>query len=101
MYSLIRVKHCDRVQKLQYILKLAYKRLLQAVGYFGTNFELIAKIFKGKCRKTLANKWRRESKINSERCAEALRNKGGAEGYERLTGGLLSKVFPRQGSMED
>ena len=57
---------------------------LQAVAYFGANFELLSKMFKGRCRKMMANKWRRENKVNEQRCKEAMSSKGGREGYERV-----------------
>ena len=61
---------------------------LQAVKCFGTNFELLAKLFPGRCRRMLANKWRREVKVNPERCDEALEGGGGSEGYQRIVDAL-------------
>ena len=55
---------------------------------FGTNFELIAKLFPGRCRRMCANKWKRESKLNPDRCDEAFTGGGGSDGYQRIVEAL-------------
>lgn len=61
---------------------------LQAVKCFGTNFELISKLFPGRCRRALANKWRREMKASPDKCSEALKGGDGSEGYQRIVEAL-------------
>lgn len=61
---------------------------LQAVKCFGTNFELLSKLFPGRPRRILANKWRREMKVNPARCDEALEGGGGSDAYQRIVDAL-------------
>ena len=68
--------------------------VVQAIGVFGTNFELIAKVFPGRPRKALANKWRRESKLNPERIEAAFTGKGGFEALEKMVEAMQQTEVP-------
>jgi len=61
---------------------------LQAVKCFGPNFELISKLFPGRPRKALANKWRREGKLNPERIDEAYAGGGSLAGLQKVVEAL-------------
>ena len=61
---------------------------MQAVKCFGPNFELISKLFPGRARKALANKWRRESKNNPERIDEAYAGGGSLAGLQKVVEAL-------------
>lgn len=47
----------------------------QALRQFGTDFEMISKMFVGRSRRNIKAKWVREEKTNPERVTEALMNK--------------------------
>ena len=55
---------------------------------FGPNFELISRLFPGRPRKALANKWRRENKLNPNRVAESYSGKGSIDGLEKIVEAL-------------
>ena len=56
-------------------LILNFCLLTQAINQFGTDFEMIARLFPGRTRKMIKNKWNREEVINDARVTNALMTK--------------------------